>query len=47
MGLPPNGYVLCLIGSLASLAVGASIGGFATYLALGIMDSMNHNGESL
>ena len=33
-----------VFGSIASVGVGAGIGGVATYLALGIQDSLSGNG---
>ena len=37
-------WVMEVFGSIASVGVGAGIGGVATYLALGIQDSLSGNG---
>ena len=40
----PKEWVLKVFGSIASVGVGAGIGGTATYLALGIQNSLSGNG---
>ena len=40
----PKEWVLEVFGSIASVGVGAGIGGVATYLALGIQNSLSGNG---
>ena len=40
----PSQWVLGVFGCLASLAMGAGLGGIAAYLGLGILDSMSGNG---
>lgn len=43
-GRRPKEWVLEVFGSIASVGVGAGIGGTATYLALGIQNSLSGNG---
>ena len=43
-GRRPKEWVLEVFGSIASVGVGAGIGGMATYLGLGIQNSLSGNG---
>ena len=40
----PNPWVLFVFGVAGSIGIGAGVGGFAAYLGLGILDSVNHRG---
>ena len=43
----PNPWVLFVFGVLGSVGIGAGVGGFATFLGLGILDSINDRGPSV
>ena len=40
----PKGYVLTIFGIIGALGIGLGVGGFVTFLGLGIIDSLNHRG---
>lgn len=40
----PNPWALFLFGVFGSIGIGAGVGGFAAYLGLGILDTINHRG---
>ena len=41
----PNPWVLFVFGVVGSIGIGGGVGGFAAYLGLGILDSINHRGK--
>lgn len=41
----PNPWVLFVFGVIGSLGIGAGVGGFAAYLGLGVLDTINHRGK--
>ena len=41
----PNPWILFVFGLAACVGIGAGVGGFAAYLGLGILDTINHRGE--
>ena len=41
----PNPWVLFVFGVIGSLGIGAGVGGFAAYLGLGILDTINDRGK--
>ena len=41
----PNPWALFVFGLAGSVGIGAGVGGFAAYLGLGILDSINHRGR--
>ena len=40
----PNPWVLFIFGLAGTVGTGAGVGGFAAYLGLGILDTINHRG---
>lgn len=42
----PNPWVLFVFGVFGSIGIGAGVGGFAAYLGLGIIDTINHRGTT-
>lgn len=40
----PNLWMLFVFALVGAIGVGAGVGGFATYLGLGIVDTINHTG---
>ena len=41
----PNPWALFVFGVFGSIGIGAGVGGFAAYLGLGILDTINHRGN--
>lgn len=42
---PPSGTILILLGTVSALGIGAGVGGFCVYLGLGIIHTLEGDGE--
>lgn len=41
----PKGYVLTMFGIIGTIGIGVGVGAFVAFLGLGIIDTLNDNGE--